>query len=112
MAGTIILRTAEYTKRAAKLLPYAFQLAMEDAIANTPEAHPVVPHTGGLRKARWARPGTGKSGGVRTLYYYQLDPATVLFITIYAKNQQENISDADKKRLAKIVRAFTEGGTS
>jgi len=43
---------------------------MEASIAADPEAHPVVPGTGGVRKARWRRQAKGKSGGVRVIYYY------------------------------------------
>jgi hypothetical protein len=28
-----------------------------------------MPDTGGLRKIRWPRPGTGKRGGVRVVYF-------------------------------------------
>jgi hypothetical protein len=32
-------------------------------IAAAPKAGDVVPHSGGIRKVRWRRAGTGKSGG-------------------------------------------------
>lgn len=38
---------------------FAVYLALE------PEAGVVVPESGGVRKVRWKRPGTGKSGVVR-----------------------------------------------
>ena len=53
-----------------RLLKSHEQAAMELAIADDPEAHPVIPGTGGIRKARWARQSGGKSGGVRTIYYH------------------------------------------
>jgi hypothetical protein len=37
-------------------------------IAERPEAGDVVPGSGGIRKVRWSRAGTGKSGGVRVIY--------------------------------------------
>ncbi len=43
---------------------------MQLAIAADPAAYPVIPGTGGVRKARWTRQGKGKSGGVRVIYYY------------------------------------------
>ena len=45
-------------------------------IAEHYDAGDVVRGSGGCRKVRWARKGTGKSGGVRV---------------IYAKNEHENI---------------------
>lgn len=39
------------------------------------EAHErgdTISHTGGCRKIRWSRPGMGKRGGVRVIYYLRL----------------------------------------
>ena len=76
---------------------------MENAVAGDPERHPVVPGTKGVRKARWARPGMGKSGGVRLIYYLWMGPNAVVLITAYAKNEKENLTDADKKEIRKII---------
>ena len=38
-------------------------------IAADPEAGDVVPGSGGIRKVRWRRAGSGKSGGVRVIYF-------------------------------------------
>ena len=40
-------------------------------IAEHPDAGAVVPESGGIRKVRWGRAGTGKSGGVRVIYFTQ-----------------------------------------
>ena len=87
---------------------------MQLAIAADPEAHPVVPGTGGIRKARWTRQGKGKSGGVRVIYYYWrtiedgtmrvLDPEVYL-LSIYAKNDQSDMTAADRK----AAKNFVEG---
>jgi len=42
---------------------------MEANIAADPSAYPVIPGTGGFRKARWSRGSSGKSGGVRAIFY-------------------------------------------
>jgi hypothetical protein len=60
-----------------------------------------------MRKARWARPGRGKGGGVRVIYYFAA-PDAVYFIAVYAKNEKENLSDAEKKALAKILRPIKQ----
>ena len=41
-------------------------------LALTPDAGDAVPGTGGVRKARWSRPGAGKRGGVRVVYFNRL----------------------------------------
>ncbi|MEN9435872.1 MAG: hypothetical protein RIR09_527 [Pseudomonadota bacterium] len=41
-------------------------------ISENPTAGDVIPGAGGLRKVRWKREGTGKSGGARVIYYTRL----------------------------------------
>ena len=41
-------------------------------IADHPAAGDVVPESGGIRKVRWSRLGSGKSGGVRVIYFTRL----------------------------------------
>jgi hypothetical protein len=59
-----------FSRRAKRLLPEVEIARLEQSIAARPDAHPVIAGTGGVRKARWARPGMGK-GGVRVVYYFQ-----------------------------------------
>ncbi|MFA7242397.1 MAG: hypothetical protein WC091_19970 [Sulfuricellaceae bacterium] len=42
-------------------------------LAGNPDAGDVIPGTGGLRKVRWSRAGSGKSSGVRVIYYTRLN---------------------------------------
>jgi len=92
---------------AAKLLDAKEQDEMERHIADDPERHPLIPGGSGMRKARWARTGRGKRGGVRVIYYFAA-PDAVYFIAVYAKNEKENLSDAEKKALAKILRPIKQ----
>jgi hypothetical protein len=55
----------------------AVPAAMEANIAADPLAYPVIRGTGGFRKARWSRGATGKSGGVRAIFYYFVSGDTV-----------------------------------
>ena len=65
----------------------------------------LIPGGSGMRKARWAGSGRGKRGGVRVIYYFAA-PDAVYFIAVYAKNEKENLSDSERKALAKILRPF------
>jgi len=78
---------------------------MESAIAADPESHPVVPGAGGVRKARWAREGKGKSGGVRVIYYFVRD-SEIYMPAVYAKNEQADMSAADKRAARKFAEAL------
>ncbi len=76
---------------------------MEESIAAEPERHKLVPSTGGFRKARWRRPGGGKSGGVRVIYYYLVRPDLIFLADLYPKNEKENLTHAERNELQKIA---------
>lgn len=66
------------------------------------EAHPVIPRTGGARKARMSAKGRGKSGGYRVVYYFVLEN-TVWLLTIYDKVQKENLSPEEEKIIQGLI---------
>jgi mRNA-degrading endonuclease RelE of RelBE toxin-antitoxin system len=101
-----IVRTTPYSRRAAKLLSPSEAVTIEDKIASDPQAWPVIQGTGGVRKARGARGSSGKSGGVRVIYYVQVSADTLYFLSIYAKNEQENLTDEQKRKLREFVAAL------
>ena len=65
--------------------------ALQQAIAQDPNAGPVIPGSGGVRKLRWAAPGRGKRGGYRVIYYVKRAEGVIWLLTIYPKNVAENI---------------------
>jgi len=87
-----------------RLLTVQERVALRDALASNPELYPVIPGTGGVRKAWWGRQGKGKSGGVRVIYYYWISDEEVYLLSIYAKSEQEDMNAADRK----AVRTFVE----
>ncbi len=76
---------------------------MLEFLARRPKAGRIIQGTGGLRKVRIARPGRGKSGGARVIYYYHNEHKPILLLLIYAKAKQENLTDAQKAQLRKYV---------
>ena len=62
-------------------------------IAESPNAGNVVPNSGGIRKVRWRRAGTGKSGGVRVIYFTRTIEEEVVLLLIYAKAKTDNITE-------------------
>lgn len=98
-----IIRTRVYERKSAKLLTDAEILAAEQEIAAQPERWPVVAGTGGIRKARAAKGASGKSGGVRIMYYFWATETVIYLLDVYAKNQKETLSAADKKLLRQII---------
>jgi len=82
---------------------------MEAGIAADPLAYPVIRGTGGFRKARWSRGASGKSGGVRAIFYYLVAGDTVFFTLLCAKNEWENLSHEQEKKLKRLAEAIEKG---
>ncbi len=51
-----------------------------------PQAGDVIPVSSGCRKVRWQRTGTGKRGGLRVIYFLQLEDGTIVLVCVYAKS--------------------------
>lgn len=68
-------------------------------LALHPEKGDLIPGSGGLRKVRWVGNGRGKRGGVRIIYYYKNRERQVWLLTIYSKNEAENIPVSILKRI-------------
>ncbi|MFZ5910483.1 MAG: type II toxin-antitoxin system RelE/ParE family toxin [Chloroflexota bacterium] len=66
------------------------------------EAHPIIPGTGGARKARMSAKGGGKRGGYRVVYYLVLEN-TVWLLTIYDKVQKENLTPDEEKTIQQLI---------
>jgi mRNA-degrading endonuclease RelE of RelBE toxin-antitoxin system len=43
--------------------------ALQESLMKDPNAGPVIPGSGGVRKIRWAAQGRGKRGGYRVIYH-------------------------------------------
>jgi hypothetical protein len=70
----------------------------------------VIPGLGGVRKARAARGGRGKSGGARVLYYALTRRGAIYLLFAYAKSVQEDIDEDQKKTIRALVAALEEEG--
>jgi hypothetical protein len=74
-------------------------------IAEYPTVGDVVPESGGIRKVRWSRAGSGKSGGVRVIYFTRSAQGEVVLLTLYAKSKTDNLTGS---KLKEIRRALEE----
>ncbi|MBF0367883.1 MAG: type II toxin-antitoxin system RelE/ParE family toxin [Magnetococcales bacterium] len=108
-----VVETHEFQAQAKKLLGQEEVLALINHLSRNPTDGDLIEGTGGVRKLRWRRPGTGKRGGYRIIHFFH-DHATPLFLfTIYQKNAQDNLSGAQRiqlrKMTKKIVAAYHSG---
>ena len=96
-----IVETPEYMRRADSVgLSTEDRRAIVDFLSANPEAG--VSLGGGLRKVRFARPGAGKSGGYRVLHFYRMRELPVFLLSVFAKNEQANISKKAKAALIEL----------
>ena len=72
-------------------------------IAENPDAGVVVPESGGIRKVRWRRAGSGKSGGVRVIYFTRTAEEEVVLLTLYAKAKTDNLTGPKLKEIRRAL---------
>ena len=77
--------------------------AMQWSLALHPGTGDVIPGSGGIRKLRWKAEGRGKRGGVRVIYYWRNQAGEIWLLTIYAKNETENIADEVLRQLKQEI---------
>lgn len=65
--------------------------ALQEYLCEQPDAGNLVRGSGGVRKVRWSRSGSGKSGGVRICYYTRTRAGQILMLVVYAKSAQDSI---------------------
>ena len=77
---------------------------LQQFLTLNPEAGEVVPGSGGVRKMRWARQGTGKRGGLRVIYFVRYKPNEFWMLTLYAKAKHDNVPAHILKQLVEAFR--------
>ena len=75
---------------------------LQAALTGRPDAGAVISGTGGLRKMRWASSGRGKRGGIRVYFWHQAS-ARILLLLAYAKNERDDLSEAQKRALRHVI---------
>ncbi|GHU06433.1 hypothetical protein FACS1894158_12830 [Betaproteobacteria bacterium] len=76
---------------------------VQTQLLKNPEAGDLIKQGRGLRKIRIGLSGRGKSGGARIIYYWMPDAARCYLVFAYPKNVMEDLTDAQLKKLAKIM---------
>ena len=103
-----VVELPEYLKRAGRLLKENERERIVTYLAAHPATGAIMQGTGGIRKLRWKREGTGKSGGVRVIYYYHDDHIPLFLLTVFSKNEKTNLKKSEQNELAKFTRRLVE----
>src|ERR1700719_4099194 len=102
-----VIELAAYQRRADELLTADEQDAVIELIAYEPTCGDLIAGTGGLRKVRVRRGGSGKRGGARVIYYFYNADFPVVLMALYAKNEKADVSAQEKKKFAALVKEIT-----
>jgi hypothetical protein len=80
---------------------------VQKAIINNPAAGDLIPGTGGLRKLRWRdnKRGKGKRGGIRIIYYTFLSEGQVWLMTLYSKDEADDLTNEERRKLNAAIQA-------
>ena len=105
--------TKQFIRDANKTIGEDEHTKLKQFLAFDPEAGVIIPGTGGVRKLRWVRPGIGKRGGARVIYYFYRDDVPLFLFAIYAKNVKDDLTQSELKELkkrAEEIKSAYKGG--
>jgi hypothetical protein len=77
---------------------------LQNALVVQPESGALIQHTGGARKMRWATEGSGKSGGIRVIYFLRQD--RVHLAVAYKKGRKDSLTAEEKKVLLNLSKSL------
>lgn len=101
-----IRETKQFGKDFDTLVSKSERIKLHAFLRNDPLSGAVIRGSHGMRKLRWARPGKGKSGGVRIIYYFYRADFPLTLLSLFAKNDKDNLTNHDVNELAKLADAL------
>jgi hypothetical protein len=104
----IFIETSVFTRRIKELISDDEYKDLQEALVQRPDMGFIIQGTGGLRKIRWKLEGKGKSGGVRTIYYWMTESEHIYMLYVYPKSEQEDLTPEQKKALKLIVERWSD----
>jgi hypothetical protein len=112
-AFVTVAGTPLFVRQAAKIWSDAEREDFISFIAANPTAGDLIPETGGVRKVRWSRRGSGKRGGTRVIYLYYDVTRPLYLLLVYAKAGKDDLTPDEKRevrRLAETLKANRRHG--
>ena len=100
----IFIETPTFTRLIVDLLDDDEYSKLQTELAKHPDAGDLVRNGGGIRKLRWKRAGTGKSGGIRAIYYWITEDSQILMLVAYPKSVKDDLTDKETAILRNLVK--------
>ena len=99
----VFVETPTFARSATRLIDEDDLAVLQTALMLRPDAGPVIPGSGGLRKLRIAAKGHGKRGGARVIYYWRNNEDQIFLLFAYAKNERANLTVAQLRALRQSI---------
>ena len=96
------VETHIFTARISKLLNDQEYRQLQSELARSPKKGDVIPRAGGLRRLRWGVGARGKRGGIRGIYYRELEDR-IYMLFAYDKVRQGDLTRQQLKVLSDHV---------
>lgn len=100
-----IFETSVFSKQITRLISDEDYQQLQRVLVINPLAGALIKNSGGLRKLRWRSKGTGKSGGIRVIYYYVTVDNQIFMLVAYEKSKKDDLT---KKQLASLRKLVAE----
>jgi hypothetical protein len=98
-----VVETLPYLADAEAIFTDEERCEIVDMVSMDPECGVIIAGTGGARKVRVPVGNRGKSGGARVMYYFLNDGVPIYLLSVFAKNEKQNLSKAERNDLAKLI---------
>jgi len=102
----LFIETPIFTQLVTELISDDEYRKLQLALVLRPGAGKIIPGSGGLRKIRWKSGGSGKRGGFRLIYFWDVPEDIVYMLLIYKKSKQEDLTPNQLKTLRNLVKEF------
>jgi hypothetical protein len=100
----IFIEAGTFTKLLPHYLTDEQYRRLQSYLIQMPEAGKVIKGSGGVRKLRWGTADSGKSGGIRVIYFWKNANHEIWMLTLYDKSEQSTISGHLLKKIAEALK--------
>ena len=100
----VFIETPTFTRLITELLDDDEYSKLQMELSNRPDAGDLIKNGGAIRKLRWKRTGTGKSGGIRVIYYWLTEDNQIFMLAAYPKSVKDTLTDKETAILRNLVK--------
>ena len=100
-----LIETPVFKKQIDRLLDDLTYTQFKEYLVCNPLKGKLIRGGGGIRKIRWGKKNTGKSGGVRIIYFIKTETKIYLLFA-YSKSDAESITKKQINMLASFIKGL------